>query len=133
MERRCPHCGEPVPSNSINCPACFREIPRDSTTASERKTEVGWKSRGLALLLALIPAVFGGLGIGLIYLGDKKDGAIIFITGILLFFLITLLFLNFGGPPGRAVMMIGLIVMLGLAYLVLFSLQLLMTTTAPMR
>ena len=77
-DRRCPFCGELVPSNSITCPKCFRKIPVEpEPVRKERrenpKNEQGRRySKKLALALTLIPGLFGILGLGLIYRNPRQ-------------------------------------------------------------
>lgn len=74
MTNKCPSCGEPVPSNSLTCPRCYASIPRREEKPIKekpvRKTVV--KSKLVSILLAVLPAPFGLLGLGLIY-EDYKD------------------------------------------------------------
>lgn len=88
MTRYCPNCGAIVPPNSLTCPQCYCEIPRDmreepepgynprySTRSKEEyREQIGrrHKSTTVALILATIPALFGLLGLGLIY-EDHRD------------------------------------------------------------
>lgn len=86
-DRRCPNCGELVPSNSITCPKCFRKIPKEpEPVRRERETrrpESGTsKSRTITLILSTIPAVVGLLGLGIIYNSPRsKLGYIALVLG----------------------------------------------------
>ncbi len=91
-ERRCPSCGELVPSNSITCPKCYRKIPNDpepvrndwggTGDAGRRKDRSGT----IMLLLSVIPAFVGLLGLGLIYrYPARKRGYVALILGLLVF------------------------------------------------
>jgi hypothetical protein len=134
MERRCPHCMEPVPSNSINCPACFKQIPRNEPAASrEHGYEMKRKDGRTALLLSLIPAAFGAMGLGLIYLGDERKGLRFLIVGIPLMILMVLLLMSLDGSFGRTILSLGLLILSGLLFTVLFAAQLLMTVAASVR
>ena len=95
-ERRCPECNDLVPSNSITCPRCYKAVPRDEKPAgtgrSAQKTdtyriqETRVKDMRIAMLLAIIPGVFGIQGLGLIYLDYKESrGWIFLLIGAVLF------------------------------------------------
>jgi len=84
MTRYCPNCGAVVPEGSLNCPQCYKEIPRSGAftekdrkgrTQEEYKREIGErrKSMKMSLALAIVPAFFGILGLGQIY-QDRRDG-----------------------------------------------------------
>ena len=86
-----------------------------------------------SILLSVIPAAFGAMGLGLIYLGDKNRGFKFLLLGIPLMILIVLLLMNFGGSFGRTILSLGLLVLSGLAFTALFVMQLLMTIAASWR
>lgn len=99
-ERRCPYCGELVPSNSITCPKCYKRIPNEpepvSNESVQKKTRGGGRSRTIALILSLVPALVGLLGLGLIYRNPKgKFGWFSLAFGIMFF--VAALFLTMGG------------------------------------
>jgi len=89
-DRRCPYCGELVPTNSITCPKCFKRIPAEpapqpNNGGSEPK-EKGAKSQRLALILAIVFGIFGFLGVGRIYLTPRESrGYILMLLGLLFF------------------------------------------------
>ena len=92
-DRRCPHCGELVPSNSITCPKCFKKIPleenvpRRSEPESKRDRDGGRGFKGnrkVAVLLNLVLGLFGITGLGQLYLGRRR-GAMFLLGGLLLF------------------------------------------------
>lgn len=94
MDRRCPNCGELVPSLSVTCPRCYSQVPRDDTVPKEKKEyrsgtgDEGAKGKSLmiATLLAAIPGLFGLLGLGRIYLDYKNEkGWFFLVTGAILF------------------------------------------------
>lgn len=66
----CPNCGEPVPSNSLTCPKCYAKMPPET---AEYKAEYSHdqgsreKSGLIRLILTIVPAFFGFLGLGVIY------------------------------------------------------------------
>ena len=80
MKRRCPKCGAVVPDNSLTCPQCYTEVPRDLTEQEpvrdrnefRKQIERRKKDMRISLVLAIIPAFFGILGLGLIY-QDSRD------------------------------------------------------------
>ena len=130
MERRCPHCNEPVPSNSLNCPSCFRDIPREETAnRQEPWSRSGRKDGRLAILLSVIPGVFGAIGLGLLYLGDKRGWGFLML-GLPLFILVVALLANIGGSFGWALLSVGLLILFVPMFIVLFALQLIMTLAA---
>ena len=88
--RRCPNCGELVPSLSMTCPKCYSAVPRADTpkrkTPSPIKHETPEKNMFVATMLAAIPGIFGLQGLGLIYLDHKESkGWYFLIIGAILF------------------------------------------------
>lgn len=89
MTRYCPECGAVVPKGSLTCPRCYTEVPRDDLERSdgaygdrryerardEYKKQLNRrrKSYGITMILAVVPAFFGLLGLGQIY-EDYRDG-----------------------------------------------------------
>lgn len=99
-DRRCPYCGELVPSNSVTCPKCYKKIPvepepvRDRSGGDQKRQRRGG-SRKIAILLSIIPAFVGLLGLGLIYRNPRqKRGYIVLLLGLLFF--VAAVFLTFG-------------------------------------
>ena len=90
MDHRCPYCGELVPSNSITCPKCYKKIPKEPEPArreheTEQRDKRGY-SRKLAILLSIVPAFLGLLGLGLIYVSPRrKRGYVALVLGLLFF------------------------------------------------
>ena len=90
-QNKCPYCGEYVQKNSLTCPKCFREIPREPAdvgeyTFNEDNRKRTGKVSGLPLLLSIFPPFVGLLGLGMIYLHPKSSkGYWFFVAGILLF------------------------------------------------
>ena len=90
-DRRCPYCGELVPSTSITCSKCYKKIPAEPEPVrreSDRpKNESGRRyNRTVAILLSLIPGLFGLLGLGLIYRNPRqKRGYVALVLGLLFF------------------------------------------------
>jgi len=97
-QKKCPHCGEYVHNNSINCPKCFKEIPRNRSITpeyviKEDKKERQRKAPAAAVLLALIPPFFGLLGLGIIFMDHKdRKGYWFLLIGLVLFLPLTALF-----------------------------------------
>lgn len=93
VDRRCPYCGELVPSNSLTCPKCYKKIPVEPEPVREDrdgpKNERGRSyNRKLALALTLVPGLFGILGLGLIYRNPRqKRGYLALLFGALIFVL----------------------------------------------
>ncbi len=88
MTRHCPECGAVVPKGSLTCPRCYTEVPRDDLEADaaygggyyerprdeyRNQLRKRRKSHTLAMILAVVPAFFGLLGLGQIY-EDYRDG-----------------------------------------------------------
>ena len=90
-DRRCPYCRELVPSTSITCPKCYKKIPAEPEPVSREsdrpKNESGRRyNRTVAILLSLIPGLFGLLGLGLIYRNPRqKRGYVALVLGLLFF------------------------------------------------
>lgn len=101
--RRCPHCGEAVPSFSINCPRCYRSIPGEESKAEyriiddDRAPSTHRVNRKAVLLLALLPGVFGFFGLGHLYQRDYRKGFAFLATGVFMMSVIVLLNTAVGG------------------------------------
>ena len=105
MSRKCPYCGELVPSNSLNCPKCYKSIPREEYKVNEdiktgsvpndRAPSVQVFDRRIIMFLALIPAAIGLMGLGQIYEKEYNKGVKFLIAGIILFASIVALITNF--------------------------------------
>ncbi len=80
MKRRCPNCGAVVPDNSLTCPQCFAEVDRVLSDDPKKSTREQFrehiqrrdKNMTVSLVLAILPAFIGLLGLGLIY-QDFRD------------------------------------------------------------
>ncbi len=90
-DRRCPYCGEFVPRTNITCPKCYRKIPVEPEPV-QRESEQPRNGSGrrynriLAILLSVIPGLFGILGLGLIYRNPhQKIGYVALVLGLLFF------------------------------------------------
>ncbi len=94
MKRRCPNCGAVVPENSLTCPQCFAEVDRELPGDPKKSTREQFrehierreKSMTLSMILAVIPAFVGLLGLGLIYQDFRDPRGVRYLgTGIVLF------------------------------------------------
>ncbi len=94
MTAKCPYCGELLPSNSITCPKCYRKIDSSILKAEaekERRQQEKPKrdiSRTIQLILCIIPAFFGILGLGQIVRNFRQKRGYIFLVVGLLFYAI---------------------------------------------
>ena len=105
MSRKCPYCGEPVPSFSLNCPKCYRSIPREEPKEREqprgqripddRAPSVQVYNRRLVKLLALVPAALGLMGMGQIYMKEYNKGLKFLAVGLTTFICLVLLISNY--------------------------------------
>ena len=117
MRRKCPKCGAVVPDNSLTCPQCYTEVPRDLVETEplhdrnefREQIERRKKNMKISLALAVIPAFFGILGIGLIY-QDSRDyrgwqflaiGAILYLLPV-----VTLVTIGFASVIGAVLLII---------------------------
>ena len=120
MDRKCPHCGEFVSGNSLNCPSCFKDIPRSIEKSEERDEPVyreGGKSRTFAIVLALLFGAFGFMGLGHIYIGDHKRGALFLVLSLPLMIILVLLLSNAGDLSlGGAILTVGALLLFGIIY-----------------
>ncbi len=117
MSRKCPYCGEHVPSYSLNCPKCYKSIPREEFKIEDdirseqiprdRAPSVQTFDRRIVLVLALIPAAIGLMGMAQMYEREYKKGAIFLIAGLMLFIPMISIIVNldsFGGGTFFAAM-----------------------------
>ena len=125
MSRRCPKCGAEVPGNSLTCPECYTEVPRGEIEdpPQQRETYVpqtSGKSRTVALILAIIPALFGLLGLAQIYKDHgSRAGWRILGLGIIVYLLIVgMVFLTLATVGLMAILTIIPILFLGAVYLI---------------
>lgn len=108
MTRKCPKCGEPVPSNCITCPKCYAKVPSEPAPAENQTKESEPKqiNNTVLFLLTIVPGIFGLLGLGLLYKNGTSGKGLLFLgVGLLLFavgnslILMGLPWLFFGIPP----------------------------------
>lgn len=130
-DRRCPFCNELVPSTSITCPKCYRKIPmQEPEPVKEAKTYGGdGRKRDprniIALVLAIVPALFGFLGLGLIYkYRGTGIGKYFLIGGLVLFGLASLVMILGAATPLAFIIAIPLFIL----YVLAFLLSLLLTS-----
>lgn len=108
-DRYCPFCGELVPSTSVTCPKCYRKIPAEPVSEKSGRsrreradTPVGEKpsrsyNKNIAIILAIVPGLFGFLGLGQIYRDYRRSGGyIVLAIGLLVFAASMLLLTNHG-------------------------------------
>ena len=79
------------------------------------------------MLLALIPGIFGVMGLGLMYLGDYIKGGIFLVIGFPMMVGMVLLFTGAVVFSFWAIIVVGLLILLGLAYLAVFVIQFFLT------
>ena len=117
MNRRCPYCGEDVPSFSLNCPRCYRTIPREEKTEEEEDIRGNYRikkdrapsvvafNHKLILVLALIPSLFGFMGLAQMYEREYRKGTVFLCIGLLLFWsLVGLIRMASSGDAGLSVL-----------------------------
>lgn len=138
--RRCPFCGEAVPSYSTSCPACFRNIPegdsesegnrdiRGRTDATgetiQRKAGEIFTDRNMILFLTLIPAAFGIMGLGQIYQKNYRKGLIFLAIGLPLFLALVGLVFSMGGRDGGWIFLaLGFTVLFGIGFVITYLVQ----------
>lgn len=124
-DRKCPYCGEYVPSNCLTCPKCFKDIPREEKKEQyiindDHKDRVGVKKdKNILLILSTVPALIGVLGLGQIYLDPRQSrGYWFLIAGLILFLTLTVLLrtsLDEGGFTGMV--LIGAFILFLLLYI----------------
>ena len=84
-DRRCPFCGELVPSNSLTCPKCYKKIPADYQPEPVQPQQAKGTNRKFALILGAVLGLFGLLGMGQLYSGRYKRGATFLVVGLIFF------------------------------------------------
>jgi len=137
MTRYCPNCRAIVPKNSLNCPQCLTDVPREgwveddeqksykpSKSEYRENIEKRHKSVIVVMLLAVVPALFGLLGIGHIY-RDRRDitGWGILVAGFVLAMLVPVFAIGgiLTGPFAILVLPLAGLCALGYVVLALFS------------
>jgi len=126
MDRKCPHCGELVSGNSLNCPSCFKDIPRSPERTEENGSvrREGGKNRTFAILLGLLFGAFGFMGLGHFYIGEHKKGALFLVLSLPLMIILALLISNMGGLSlGGAILTFGALLIFSIVYIGLYILH----------
>lgn len=85
VDRRCPFCGELVPSNSLTCPKCYKKIPADYQPEPVQPQPSKKANRKYALIIGAVLGLFGLLGMGQLYYGRYKRGAMFLVVGLVFF------------------------------------------------
>ena len=132
MTRRCPHCGEAVPSNSLNCPKCFKSIPREEfkikddiragSIPHDRSPSVHRVNIKIVILLALIPAAIGFMGLAQIYEKETSKGVKFLIIGFIIFALMVFLISRYGSMGGWTFLAVAATIFLLIMYIGLYVL-----------
>ncbi len=94
MTRYCPKCGEPVPSNCITCPKCYAKMPSEPPQQyrEEKRETKHTDSNTLRLIMVIVPALFGFLGVWQIYRDYHRPfGYFMLLFGFVFFWLGNLL------------------------------------------
>ncbi len=142
MTRRCPNCGAVVLPESLNCPHCYHDVPRtisDTGTDYHNRTYSQYeeqlskrhKSRTISLILAIIPAFFGLLGLAQIY-QDYRDplGWKVLGGGLILYILLVGMMFLVIGTGGLGVLLLTIpIIVVGILYLLLALFAFLLTNS----
>lgn len=127
MVNKCPACGEPVPSNSLTCPKCYASVPRREKEPEREKPASGCilKSGLISLLLAVVPAPFGLLGLGLIYRNYKDHKGWAYLVFGLVVYILLFSFIRWwvNGEVIAKVLSTVMIFMLALVYVSAFFAQ----------
>ena len=134
MSRKCPYCGEEVPSFSINCPKCYKDLPREEKKEpkedkkkgpipNDRAPSVRIINMKLVLVLALIPAALGIMGMGQMYEGYYRKGVFFLVIGLIIFIPLVLLIANIGYMGGAAVFGVIGIIFLLIMFIIAYAVQ----------
>ena len=132
MTRKCPYCGEAVPSYSLNCPKCYRDLPREEYRVeddsrrgvpNDRAPSVHRVNMKIVILLALIPAAMGFMGMAQMYEREYSKGFYFFIPGFLMFIALVYLFTNFNSFGAGAFLGVAGIIFLLILYIGLYAVQ----------
>ena len=133
MSRKCPYCGEEVPTFSITCPKCYRDIPMEEkrserssghTVPDDRAPATVRYSKTLILFLSIVPALFGIMGIGQIYQGKGEKGVKFLIVGSLSFVIMAFCTYQMITVKGWAFLLLGLFLLSLVVYVATFLMQL---------
>ncbi len=122
-----------VPSTSLTCPKCYKKIPvepkvtstgdggasggKGSGKSGGSGGSTGEKSNAIAMILAIIPGLFGILGLGLLYKNLKSAGGLLFLVIGLIVFAVTLLIFTSSIPVLNIIFAIPFGLLYGLMYI----------------
>ncbi len=118
-----------VPSTSLTCPKCYKKIPVEPKVTSTgdggssggkstgKSGSTGGKSDGIAMILAIIPGIFGILGLGLLYKNLKSTRGLVFLVLGLIVFAIALLIFTSSIPVLNIIFAIPFALLYGLMYI----------------
>lgn len=130
MSKKCPYCGEEVPTFSVTCPKCYREIPREETKRSsgysvpnDRVPATKTYNKTLILILAIVPALIGIMGMGQIYQGRVEKGIKFLVVGLLSFGIMAFCMFQMVTVQGWAFLLLGLFIIALLVYFITFIVQ----------
>mgnify|MGYP006903482248 FL=1 len=73
-----------MPSNSITCPKCYKKIPVQPEPVQPEQPHMSVRNPKVALILDAVLGLFGLLGIGQIYMGERR-GALFLLFGLAVF------------------------------------------------
>jgi len=132
-DRKCPYCNEHVPSYSLTCPKCYRNIPREEKNMKDKDIKESETSNSvsksvtnktLVLLLAFIPSAFGLMGLGQIYEREYKRGLTFLAVGLFLFIILVMLINSFSHVNGGwSFITIGATILVGLVFIGTYLIQ----------
>ena len=88
----CPNCGMKV-EHSVGQPAAAQPPPAATPSALTAPAPTPKRDPMIAMLLELLPALFGFLGIGWIYIGETNKG-IMFLVGYILILIVECILLT---------------------------------------
>ena len=130
MSRKCPYCGEEVPTFSVTCPKCYNEIPREEEKAQQSRgysvpndRVPATRTYSKTLILAIVPALFGIMGLGQIYQGRTEKGVKFLIVGLLSFGIMAFCMSQMITVQGWAFLLLGLFIISLLVYFITFLIQ----------
>ena len=133
MTDRCPYCGERVPSYSLNCPRCFRPIPREE---DKKKGNTAWEgvpdsrapavqtyNKYIVMFLAFIPSLFGLMGLAQMYQRHFEKGFKFLAVGLVLFIIIVACSYAIFNGGFVAFLSVGFLFIAGVAFVVTYVIQ----------
>ena len=100
------------------------------TNVPEYKPEVKGNKKvngRIAVFLAVIPGIFGIMGVGLMCLGEYVKGAVFFLLGLPMMIGMILLLSGAIALTIWSIIMVGLLILLGLAFIAVFAIQFILT------